>query len=49
MNKLEFEDRVIYRAKKGFKVRFVNSNELYEEIVLTKNDTRQVEEVKVEE
>ena len=49
MEKIELNDRVIYRSLKGYKVRFVGRNELYEEIVLPKNDTRVVEEVKVED
>lgn len=45
MEKIEFEDRVIYRAKKGKKVKFVGDKSTYGEIVVQPNDARQVEEV----
>ena len=46
MQIIELEDRKIYRAKKGKKVRFVNSNKLYSEIVVMNEETnKKVEEV----
>ena len=47
MQKIELEDRIIYRStKKGKKVRFVGTDRLYPEIVVRLDDPRKVEEVK---
>ena len=45
MQKIELEDRFIYRAAKGKKVKFVNTESKYSEISVSKEDTREVEEV----
>lgn len=46
MQKIELEDRIIYRAEKGKKVKFTSQSEKYCEIVVKLNDKREVEEVK---
>ncbi len=47
MQIIELEDRTIYRPAKGKKVKFANDDSnLYSEIVLAKEDTREVVEVK---
>ena len=47
MEKIELEDRIIYRStKKGKKVKFVGTDRLYTEIVVKPDDPRKVEEVK---
>ena len=43
------ENRKIYCADKGKRVRFVNDKTLYSEISVKNTDTRQVEEVDSEE
>ena len=45
MQIIELEDRIIYRASKGKKVKFVNTESKYSEISVDKNDERQVVEV----
>ena len=45
MEKIELFDRCIYRASRGKKVKFVNSNSTYVEIVVKKDDKREIEEV----
>ena len=45
MIKTELEDRIIYRAEKDKKVKFVGSEVLYSEISVDNGDTREVEEV----
>lgn len=45
MQKIELEDRIIYRAKKGKKVKFVDDDRTYSEIVVKLEDEREVEEV----
>ena len=46
MQVIELEDRKIYRAAKGKKVKFKADAELYSEIVVSLNDEREIEEVK---
>lgn len=46
MQVIKLEDRVIYRAAKGRKVKFRNKPELYSEIIVKLDDEREVEEVK---
>lgn len=46
MQKIELEDRIIYRAAKGKKVKFISQSEKYCEIVVKLDDKREVEEVK---
>ena len=47
MQVIELEDRVIYRPAKGKKVKFAKGDsKLFVEIVLAKNDEREVVEVK---
>ena len=45
MNIIELEDRVIYRASKGKKVRFINSESRYSEIVVELDNKKQIVEV----
>lgn len=45
MQVIELEDRKIYRAKKGKKVRFVGTERKYSEISVALDDPREVEEV----
>ena len=45
MEKIELEDRVIYRAAKGKKVKFVNNESKYSEIVIDRDDERKIVEV----
>ena len=45
MTKIELEDRTIYRAGKGKKVKFVGDKSKYSEIVVRPDDQRVVEEV----
>ena len=45
MQKIELEDRIIYRAAKGKKVKFVNSDEKFSEIVVRKNEKVDIVEV----
>ena len=45
MQIIELEDRIIYRAAKGKKVKFVNTEGKYSEISVDKDDERQVVEV----
>ena len=45
MEKIELEDRVIYRAAKGKKVKFVNNESKYSEIVIDLEDERKIVEV----
>ena len=42
MQKIELEDRIIYRASKGKKVKFVDDESKYSEIVVDKSDERQM-------
>lgn len=49
MTKKDKEDRKIYCADEGKKVRFVNDHILYNEISVENTDTRQVKEVDPEE
>lgn len=46
MQTIKLKDRIIYRASKGKKVKFVNNENTYVEIVVDLNDTRKIEEVK---
>lgn len=45
MKTITLEDRVIYRAENGKKVKFLGDNKLYSEIVVNKDDKREVEEI----
>ena len=45
MKVMNSNGKKIYRPKKGHKVKFVNSDRLYSEIVVAEDDNRQVEEV----
>lgn len=45
MQVIKLEDRVIYRASKGKKVKFVNEKSSYSEIVVNKDNKRKVVEV----
>ena len=45
MQQIELEDRLIYRASKGKKVKFKTQSEKYCEIVVKLNDKREIEEV----
>ena len=45
MQVIELEDRIIYRAVKSKKVKFVNTESKYSEISVSKDDERQVVEV----
>ena len=45
MQEIELEDRFIYRATKGKKVKFVNAESKYSEISVSKDDEREVVEV----
>lgn len=45
MQKIELEDRIIYRASKGKKVKFTNQKEKYCEIAVKLTDKREVMEV----
>ena len=45
MEKIELEDRIIYRAAKGKKVKFVNNESKYSEIVIDLDDERKIVEV----
>ena len=45
MTVIELEDRKIYRADKGKKVKFVDNESKYVEIVVNLDDKRQIEEV----
>jgi len=45
MEIIELEDRKIYRAGKGKKVKFVDNESKYVEIVVNLDDKRQIEEV----
>jgi len=45
MKKIVLEDRIIYRADKGKKVKFENDNKLFSEISVNKDDNRKVGEV----
>ena len=45
MQKIELEDRIIYRSAKGKKVKFVNTESKYSEISVDKDDERRVVEV----
>ena len=44
MKIITLEDRIIYRADKGKKVYFENSDRLYSEISVKLDDTRKVKE-----
>ena len=46
MQVIDLNDRRIYRAKKKHKVKFINDNRTYVEIVVSLDDSREVEEVK---
>lgn len=48
MQTIELEDRTIYRAAKGKKVKFVDSEIKYSEIGVNKDDEREVEEVEAD-
>ena len=45
MQKIELEDRIIYRSAKGKKVKFVNTESKYSEIGISKDDERKIVEV----
>lgn len=45
MNIIELEDRVIYRAAKGKKVKFANSDSKYSEIVVSLENRKEIVEV----
>ena len=45
MTIIELEDRKIYRATKGKKVKFVNDESRYSEIVVNLDNKREIEEV----
>lgn len=45
MKIITLEDRIIYRADKGKKVKFENNDRLYSEISVELDDTRKVVEV----
>ena len=45
MTIIELEDRKIYRADDGKKVKFVNNESKYSEIVVDLDDKRHIEEV----
>lgn len=45
MQKVELEDRNIYRAAKGKKVKFANEKHEYREIAVSKTDKREIVEV----
>lgn len=46
MERIEFEDRILYRPAKGKKVKFAEDKSTYSEIVVGKKDKRLVVEVK---
>ena len=45
MQIIELEDRKIYRAGKGKKVKFVNDESMFSEIVVNLDNEKEVEEV----
>ena len=45
MQVIELEDRKIYRPATGKKVKFVNTESKYSEIVVNLDDKREIEEV----
>jgi len=45
MNKIVLDDRIIYRAAKGKKVKFVNDESRYSEIVVDLDNKREIVEV----
>ena len=49
MQVIKLDDRIIYRADAGKKVRFVNDKIKYSEIVVGYDNTREVEEVDANE
>ena len=49
MQIIKLEDRIIYRASKGKKVKFVNDKSKYSEIVVGYDDKREIEEVNANE
>lgn len=46
MKVLEFEDRKIYRPKKGYKVKFQDNDKTFSEICVALDNKRIIEEVK---
>lgn len=49
MQIIKLEDRVIYRASKGKKVKFVNEKSKYSEISVGYDDKREIKEVDANE
>jgi len=45
MQVIDLNDRKIYRASKGKKVKFVNDKSIYSEIVVNKDNEKKVVEV----
>ena len=45
MKEIQCNDRIIYRAGRGKKVKFINDKSTYVEIVVKKDDKREIVEV----